>query len=242
MLLTPLKYSFNHITILPCENFGILQSPSPFIVGINSKYDKHFLEEADLDVNNPQIPLVFLVVDLDAKVINLNSTVFNRLKKNEEKKKYLAEEFPELPNHYKVKLSNRLNDYIKEIKSSSKKEDRESFIKSVRKFFFQFMVSILLEYEKYVNHNFYTNNNIGSPSIETLFNVEEFYKSISYYDKPFYLKFIGEAQMFSDFIYMTLVPKDTLEMLQVLFFKEHIMEKNSRKLFAKKVINIIKLK
>jgi len=212
-----------------------LQAPSPYIVGINSKYEKTFAEDNDLDLDNPQIPITFLVVDLDSKVITLNSTALNKLTKVEQKVKFLNEEFPDMPNHYKVKLTNRLNDYIKEIKASKKKEDREAFIKQIRYFFFQFMVSILLDYEKFLNHDFYTNNNIGSPSIETLFHTEEFYKTISYYDRPFYLKFIGEAQMFSDFVYKTLVPKDTEEMLEILFFKEHIMEKNSRKLFAKKV-------
>ncbi len=234
-LIYPLNYAYNHITILPKENFGILQSPSPFIVGINLKYYDSFAEENELDLNNPQIPLVFLVVDIDSKVINLCSTVLNKEKNTDLKKKYLTEEFPELPNHYQTKLSKRLNDYIKVVKSNSKKEEREVFIKQIRYFFFQFMVSIFIDYEKYLNHDFYTNNNIGAPSIENLFSIEEFLKSFSYYDRPFYQKFIGDAQMFSDFIYKSLVPKDAEEILEVLFFKEHILEKHSRKLFAKKV-------
>ena len=234
-LLAPLKYPYNHITILPKENFGILQAPSPYIVGINSKYDKNFALENDLDLDNPKIPVVFLAVDLDTKLIFLNSTHLNKITSDKEKEKYLLEDFPDLPCHYKSKLTNKLNDYIREIKSNSKKEEREAFIKQIRYFFFQFMVSILLEYNKYLNLEFYTNSNIGSPSIKTLFNTEDFYKAVSHNDKPFYQKFVGERQMFSDFVYKTLVPKNEEEMLEILFFRENIMEKNSRKLFAKKV-------
>ena len=63
-LLYPFQYQYQIITILPQENFEILESITPFIAGINQSYEEDFFEK-----NNFALSDCFFVVDIDKKNI-----------------------------------------------------------------------------------------------------------------------------------------------------------------------------
>ena len=56
----PLKYVFQHVTILPQENFMILESVTPYIVGINMKYSDDFFDKYEIDNKD----ITSLIVDI----------------------------------------------------------------------------------------------------------------------------------------------------------------------------------
>lgn len=227
----PLKYQFQFVTILPQDNFVILESPSPYIVGINSKYDPGFFDKYDIDVNS----LTYLIVDIDMRKIELVSPNLKQIN-DSQRKKFMMEEFPDLPKHYKDKLLKSLSNYLSRIKSYNKeKENREQFTSNIRNCFFQFIVNILQNYNNHLNLNYYTDKNISTPSVNNLFKTEEYIFSVESGDRPFYRKFVNETQQFVDFIYKRMIPKDSKEKLEILFFDENIIEKNNRKLFSKKL-------
>ena len=94
--------------------------------------------------------------------------------------------------------------------------------------FFNFNANLLSNYNQYLNTEFYSTNTM--PSLEMLFKVPEYLKNISQADKPFYKKFIEETQIFGDFIYLRMVPKNSKEKIRILKFDEKINEisNNSR--------------
>jgi len=230
-LIYPFKYPFQFVTILPEENFNFLESVAPYIIGINEKYSHNFFTANSVDIEN----MTILIVDIDNRRLELTSPNLNQIAQIPLRNKFMSEEFPDLPKHYKAKLTNRIADYIKKIKEDSRKEHRDNFSINIRNLFFQFIVNILQNYSKYLNIDYYTHNEISSPSISNLFKAEAFINSADYCDRPFFRKLINETQMFVEFILKRMIPKDSREKLEILFFDENLMEKNSRRIFAKKV-------
>lgn len=226
----PFKYPYNFITVIPEENFPILDNITPFVFGINEEYEKNFFKKHKLDISQ----FSYLVIDIDKRGIELNCPELAG-ERECNKKKILQKEFPELPLHYKKKLQEKLQEYINKIKINSEKETKEKFIWSIRGLFYQFNVSIFLNYSKFLNYDYYKNKDMSIPSVPNLFKVEEFIKTAPVEDRPFYKKFIYETQQFADFIYKRMIPKDSKEKLEFLLFDEHITEKNNRKFMSKKV-------
>ena len=99
------------------------------------------------------------------------------------------------------------------------------FNKEVNELFFNFNANLLSGYGKFLNMDFYSSNT--SPCLEVLFKVEEFLNSVSSSDRAFYDKFISETQIFGDFLYMRMIPKNTKQKIQVLAFDEKINENNA---------------
>lgn len=229
-LIYPFKYPFNFITVIPQENFPILDNITPFVFGINETYEKNFFRKHKLDISQYN----YLVIDIDRKGIELNCpAAYEEPEGNS--KKIFKKEFPDLPAHYKKKLHEKLKEYINKIKSNNTKESKEKFISSIRGIFYQFIVSIFINYSKFLNYDYYKNKDMAIPSVTNLFKVEEFLKTIAVEDRPFYQKFILETQQFADFIYKRMIPKDSKEKLEILLFDECITEKNNRKFMSKKV-------
>ena len=97
-----------------------------------------------------------------------------------------------------------------------------TFNQEVNELFFNFNSMLLSDYTHYLNRDFYSSNN--SPSLEALFKVKEFMKKIPTNDKGFYEKFISETQIFGDFLYLRMIPKNTKEKIRILLFDEKINE------------------
>ena len=281
-LIYPFKYPFNYITVIPQENFTILENVTPFIIGINQGYATDFFTSNDIDISE----INFLVIDIDNRKVDLHCYLAKN-KDEATKKKIIKKEFPNLPEHYKNKLHEKIREYFDQIKSGRKsscgshpnkgqakilnpqhfpsfighkpnsmhnnhninfnannnnsnpgKESGSNFVKTIRNYFYQFMVSIFLNYSKYLNLDYYNNKcmAVSIPSVRNLFKVDEFLSSVSTADRPFYSKFILDTQQFADFIYKRMIPKDSKEKLEILLFDEHITDKNNRKYFSKKTV------
>ena len=78
-------------------------------------------------------------------------------------------------------------------------------------------------YSKYLNFDFYSSK--GQPDLMSLFKLDDYLASLSSSDHDFYSKFISETQIFGDFLYKRMIPKDSSEKLQILSFDEKINEK-----------------
>ena len=279
-LLYPLQYQYQIVTILPKINFEIIESPTPFIAGINQSFYEHFFEFHKFILEDS-----ILVVDIDSKKIEM---------KNEKTK------LPEFPSKYKKNLEKKLqeitNKYLKKFKSDSKWEKNRqkklkdssrlgsicgegtpstmndtpltsksmalipsvdllnnpnsiedegeieedineidernellnnlnidyNFNQEVADLFFNFNANLLSDYNKFLNTDFYSTNTM--PSLEMLFKVPEYLKTIPPADKPFYTKFLEETQIFGDFIYLRMIPKNSKEKIRILKFDEKINE------------------
>ena len=278
-LLYPFQYQYQIITILPQENFEILESITPFIAGINQSYEEVFFEK-----NNFALSDCFFVVDID-------------------KKKYLLlgedNKIPEFPKNYRKTLEKKLQDLInkslkeerklktyfakqktlrnssimisgrmttqsivlnpnesidtrmtstlstsKDLINSSQTlsddinidedidEDEEitgmlsnlnidfEFNQEFNEIFFNFNANLLANYNQFLNRDFYSSNT--APSLDVLFKVTDFLKKIPQSDKNFYDKFITETQIFGDFLYLRMIPKNTKEKIRILLFEEKI--------------------
>ena len=287
-LLYPFQYQYQVITILPEENFEILESITPFIAGINQIFEKDFFEK-----NNFVLSDVFFVVDLDKKeyyTFNEEEKIPEfpkNLKKNLEKKlqdlinKSLKDE-KKIRNTYnkqKIMRNNSImgagritqsqsisllpnestmdtrltttntiinnqslyEDYPYDDENEGNEEITEllsnlnidfEFNEEVNKLFFDFNANLLANYNHFLNRDFYSSH--SSPSLEVLFKVPEFLKKIPSSDKKFYDKFIRETQIFGDFIYLRMIPKNTKEKIRILLFDEKINEnsKNASNVFT----------
>ena len=103
------------------------------------------------------------------------------------------------------------------------------FNTEIGQIFFNFNAKLLSNYSKYLNVDFYSSN--ATPSLESLFKVDQYLKEISSNDKEFYNKFLTETQIFGDFIFMRMIPKNSGEKIHILSFDEKINE-NSAGLFS----------
>ena len=62
-LLFPFKYPFQIISYLNKDNYNILESISPFIIGINEPYYDNFFIDKEIAIDGMEI----FVIDLDKK-------------------------------------------------------------------------------------------------------------------------------------------------------------------------------
>ena len=278
--LYPFDYQYQIVTILPKENFEIMESITPFIAGINETYEEDFFEKFNLTLSDG-----ILVIDID----NRKAVMYNE-----------QNSIPDFPKSYKKQLErilmNLVNTYLKEemcrrknsmhrntvtrnytirensIDINSMMAQNLSFAETISpnnitdifnfydndkdeiivdeysnwnidyKFntdigqtFFNFNAKLLSNYSKYLNLDFYSSN--AAPSLELLFKVNEYLKEFSSTDKAFYNKFITETQIFGDFIFMRMIPKNSKEKIQILSFDEKINE-NSAGYFSQPIPSV----
>ena len=284
-LLYPFQYQYQVVTILPEENFEIIESITPFIAGINLEYTEDFFESRDLTLSDG-----ILIVDIDKTKIDFVNKMSDipefpkgyrkTLEKNLQsiKSKYFKDinssKVSKQRNSKYTKNNNQINlisrssaaisenmisNYKKEvlnnnqtIESNKQKEILDSiqemeeiendelnspygnfkidfdFNKEVNELFFNFNANLLSGYNKFLNTDFYSSNN--APCLEVLFKVDEFLNQVSSADRAFYDKFISETQIFGDFLYLRMIPKNTKQKIQILAFDEKINE-NSASVF-----------
>ena len=294
-LLYPFQYQYQVVTILPEENFEIIESITPFIAGINMAYTEDFFSSRDLTLSDG-----ILIVDIDNTKINFENKMSDipefpkgyrrTLEKNlqsikakyfkdGQQHKYLKKKSSKLypanqSLHISSKITSNLSDTssLNTIVESKTEEDENSsinkaqtiyvddrkneyeiitemndgndfdekksiysnfqidfeFNKEVNELFFNFNANLLSGYNKYLDMEFYSSNK--APCLEVLFKVEDFLNQVSSTDRDFYDKFISETQIFGDFLYMRMIPKNTKEKIQILAFDEKINE-NSASVF-----------
>ena len=210
-----------------------------------------------MEINNKFI----LSVDLDAIKIyiqkeNNNENIYcdfyednndNFLDQNDFSQENFNFNNCELPLHYKKKLEEWIKNYQKELKNNYINEKKIEFeSKKIYEFFFYFFVSILKDYNIYLNKidedckiqlNLCKNNSKYEIDINKIFNIKNFISNVSNCDKPFYYLFF-RTKMFKNFIMKKICPKNIIEKLEILYFDERINEKNNKFLFKKKSENI----
>ena len=218
-LIFPFKYPFQVSSYLNSKNYNILESISPFFLGINEAYNAEFFSKNDISTEGMDL----FIVDLDNNTTDLISD----------------ETFPDFPS----KLINNLDKEIKglEKKISEEKKDKnteeniEGFNRNYQEIYLYFFCELIKNYEEYLNMNYFKNteNDIVT-SIETLFNCNQFIKSHSSSDVPFYTKFVNDSQLFADFIYKRMIPKNNQELIDILLVNDILIQiKNKNKFFGK---------
>ena len=265
--LYPFDYQYQIVTILPKENFEIMESITPFIAGINELYEDDFFDRLNLTLSDG-----VLIIDIDNKKISMVneqskipdfpkvykknleknlSTTINKYIKNVIVNKYTSSR-KSVMNSYnyregstdfgmfsknlnlsnKIDPNNNIEEDLNQIKQDSITIDEYSnwnidykFNTEVGQIFFNFNAKLLSNYSKYLNLDFYSSN--SAPSLELLFKVDQYLKEFSSSDKEFYNKFITETQIFGDFIFMRMIPKNSKEKIQILSFDEKINENSA---------------
>ena len=235
-LITPFKYQFQVVSVLPKELYHFIETISPFIFGINEAYDENFMKKNNITLEDTTI----FIVDIDQDKHYIIST--------DEKSK--DEDFPDFPKHLKDRIEKDYNSYIQELlnkardnvsiksiihykKSDSKdvKEDSEIY----QSIFFNFMIFLLKDYPKFLSKDYGVSKDI-SMQVKDMIDTNAYLNSLNVTDRDFY-KRIFNTQMFIEFIFKRMMPKDCTEKVEILFFEEKINEKmNSKKLFGKSKI------
>ena len=206
-LIYPFSYNFQVNSFLPSNSYILLESISPFIFGINKEYKGNFFRDYNLNINE----LELIIIDIDqCNIYNLYN-----------------DKFPELPDMPLKKLT----DYIminleKQMKNNYNFNLNEEKL-SIRNIFFDFMINCFYKYSDYLNQDYYLNQQKVNTNLKNLFKTNEFINSFPVIDRPFYKK-ITETQMFSDFIFKRMIPKDVYDKIDILFFDENVIFKNKK--------------
>ena len=208
-LLFPFHHSFQVSSSIPNGAYDVLESISPYILGINSKFRINFFKENKIDLSD----LDLFIIDLDEKKIKIAG-------------KDNAPQFPK-------SILRPLHDGLEEIIGIKKhKSIKDINFKEVRLLFFDFLVNLLTDYDFYLKKDYFKNK-LSNSGIKNLFKIKEFVESHSSNEKVFYKKFT-ETQMFSDFIYKKMIPKNLNEKFEILLVDEALIKKKNKKLFTKK--------
>ena len=103
---------------------------------------------------------------------------------------------------------------------------------AIQRIFSRFMINLLKDYPKFLTKDYSVNRDI-SQSIKDMIDLKNYLNLYSNGDRCFYSK-IFSTQMFMEFIYKRMMPKDCNEKVEILFIEEKINEKiNEKNLFSK---------
>ena len=227
-LLSPFKYQFQIVSVLSKELYNYAETISPFIFGINEKYSNTFFSKNKISIEDTTI----CVVDIDNDcyyVIAPGGQIDEK-------------DYPEIPKKLRKKLEDKLkknsaNNWEENYNSKNninkkKSSDLKGRNERYQSIFFKIMIQILKDYPKFLSKDYSVNRDI-SMSIKDMIDLKSYLNMFSSTEKYFYSK-IFNTQMFMEFIYKRMMPKNCDEKVEVLFFEEKIKEKTSRKmLFGK---------
>ena len=112
------------------------------------------------------------------------------------------------------------------------KNQNENFVENenneIQLIFSKFMINLLKDYPKFLTKDYSVNRDI-SMSIKDMIDLKSYLNLYSSGDREFYHK-IFTTQMFMEFIYKRMMPKDCNEKVEVLFIEEKINEKINKNL------------
>ena len=204
LLLKPFTYQYRILSVLPKDLYFFLEDENPCIFGVNELFYNSFFEDNKLQLLKP-----IVVVDIDKKDYCLKFGGGN----------LNVKDFPLMPKHLREKLDKRTEEYKK---TSSKKKDETN--EGYQEIFFRFMINLLKDYPKFLKKSF----NGNSYKVQEMIDKQGYINSQSSGDKEFYEKIIN-SQMFDEFITKRMMPKDTREKIQALFFEEKLNVKYAQK-------------
>ena len=209
-MIFPFKYQYQIISILYKEIFYYLNNKLPFIFGINESYNDNFLQNNNLNIKD-----TIILIDIDNGLINI---------------KNLENEIPQIP----ISLRNKLEENLRKIKNDSF-ENYQKKNEIYREIFLNFMIGLLENYSKFLIKDI-NDINIGI-KLSSMINIDLYLNSLNS-DNDFYSK-LFDTQMFYDFIYKKLIPKNIFEKMDILFFDEKIKEKTKKTIFSKPKPNVL---
>lgn len=216
-LLFPLKWSLLYAPILPEKMVDNLYSPVPFVFGMHFKYRDSVYARCNGSV---------LIVDLDHNKIEMN---LQAVKISQQTRASIGVNLPPLPIHYGQKLKKRLKNILSKVPLApnfqiiNEKLDDVSNEK-IRECFFQFFVSILQGYSKYLEQNW------NEESISNIFDRARFCAEGREKNCKFIQKLI-KTQMFANFCQTRVKPRNKEDKNEKLFFDDHIQDKLNRSKF-----------
>ena len=214
-ILYPFIYPFQISSNVREDAFQILESISPYILGINQKYDNKFFSKNKIEIKNAN----FLIIDLDNKDFIIHS----------------IEEIPIIPKSvlkkFKARLELSLKKYNNCNNNTNKSEEENDEENTITFAFYDFFLNVLINYSDFLNKE-NLKKNFKITNLNILFKTKEFIESHSFSERPFY-KTLTSTQMFNDFIFKKMIPKDNNDKLDILLFDENINKKNNKKIFSR---------
>ena len=248
-LLSPFNYQYQVISVLPKEYYSYMESDLPFIFGVNQTYNPNFFTDNNINLGKK----IVCIVDLDEKQ-------YEFIPKN-----YNTKENPDFPKNIKDRIDNKIQEYYKQLISSSTKSLDKSINKKNNKekekikennknknkpeekneqyqtIFYKFMVETFEDYAKYLKKDVIVKN-INDMEINDLIDINLYLNIFNNIDREFYKK-IFKTKMFKEFISKRIDPKNNKERMEAIFFEEKINERIAeKKMFGKaKIIEQNKL-
>ena len=249
-LLNPFVYILPHISLLPQELYGLINSESKFIFGINEEYSKDFFEDKIFE-------MIQKIEEVECLVLNEKNKKKENDKNTEENifynNNYINILTIELPSSAKKKAISSLNELLSNIKKKNDLSDAKflaehKFNYNVQHIFFKFFIYIMAGYTDYLlNSKFFNNNsrskikNIGEnirfksvdeDFIKEVFNLNEFILSHSK-DELFYIAF-SKTKLFFNFFREKIYANNVLDKVRHEQFDEFIFLKKHKDFRKKK--------
>ena len=203
VLLKPFTYQYQILSVLPKENYFLLETDSPWIFGVNEIYFSSFFEDNKLNVEDR----LMLIVDLDKKEYYLIKAGG----------KIKEKQLTSIPKHLREKLDKRTEEY-------RKKNKRELTNEGYQEIFYRFMINLLKDYPKFLKKNY----NGNSRNVSDMIDKTGYINMQSNSDKEFY-EIIINSEMFNELITKRMMPKDQRDKIQALFFEEKLNVKYAQK-------------
>ena len=246
-LLAPFKYQFQIVSVLSKELYNYTETISPFIFGINEKYSDKFFSKNKISIEDTTICVIDIDNDnhyiiapggkIDYKDYpempkKLKKKLEEKLKKNSASNFVYNKIINEVEDK-KDKNNEDKKNKNKNYNNNNENKNHENDILKARNeryqaIFFKIMIHILKDYPKYLSKDYSVNRDI-SMSIKDMIDLKSYLNSFNINDKNFYNR-IFTTQMFMEFIYKRMMPKNCNEKVEVLFFEEKIKEKTSSKM------------
>ena len=203
ILLKPFTYQYQILSVLPKEDYLLLETDSPWIFGVNEVYWSNFFEDNKINVEER----LMLIVDIDKKDYHL--TKGGGIIK--------GKQMASIPKHLREKLDKRTEEFRKNKKKEVTNEGYQEI-------FYRFMINLLKDYPKFLKKNY----NGSSKNISDMIDKEAYINMQSSSDKEFY-EIIIKSEMFNELITKRMMPKDQRDKIQALFFEEKLNVKYAQK-------------
>ena len=220
-LIFPFKYQFQIVSVLPKDLYNFIETISPYIFGINETYDENFFKNNKVNLEDATI----CIVDLDRNKFIITT-------KNE---RNLIKDYPPFPKSLKEKIEKDYIKYKKERENNNKTKEIKNKLEEENSqyqlIFFNFMASLLKDYPKFLSKDYGVTKDI-SMSIKDMIDLTGYANLYNATEREFYNR-IFTTQMFIEFIYKRMMPKNYNEKVDILFFEEKLNEISRKKSFFK---------
>ena len=222
--LSPFKYVFPHIAILPKRLYGLINTEEKFIFGINQNYNENFFLNNKIELDKTMI-VISIIIDQQKKTakINFDEKIFDKnnydklivikgINRYEDSNSIIH---TEIPNSFKKELLEGISKYLSFTKKKNFFSKKENIPKDltfkIQNTFYRFFISILNGYTAFFikSPNFYNETkNVGEKMhfkydfnfVKEVFNSEDFISKSPKECQTFYSVFF-KTKLFNNFIY-----------------------------------------